>query len=551
MKSFLKTLLAIAAVAVAAQAAAQVTVYGREGFRGPSFVADRTIGNLEREGYDGDTGSILVENGSWEVCDDNQFRGQCVVLRAGRYPTLAAAGLNNNVGSIRRAEGVASARAPEITLYGQEGFGGRALSTKDTLNSLESLGFNDRASSVVVEGGPWEVCEDAFFRGRCVVLRPGRYTSLAAMGMSDRISSMRRVDVPPPVAALPPPPAPRAAEIVFYDRDGFAGRNFTARADVPNFRNEGFNDVASSVTVVGGWWEACSDASYSGRCVVLRPGQYPTLASMSLDNRISSVRHVGDGPRAETPPPVVVVSSATFFEQEGFRGRSFATQEEMLSLERSGFGARAESAEITAGRWDVCEDPRFGGKCMQLSPGRYPTVESMGLSDRVASVRKANADARVGAVTPGAMPMPVYDARRRGDERLFQANVTSVREVKGTAEQRCWVEREPQSSGRQPNVGGLLAGALIGGILGHQVGGGTGKDLATVGGVVAGAAIGANVGNKMSTQDVQRCSNDAASAKPSYWEVTYNFRGIEHRVQMASPPQSQTVTVNAEGEPRV
>jgi len=40
-----------------------------------------------------------------------------------------------------------------------------------------------------------------------------------------------------------------------------------------------------------------------------------------------------------------------------------------------------------------------------------------------------------------------------------------------------------------------------------------------------------------------------ADARPAYWDVVYNFRGQQHRVQMTSPP-GQTVTVNGAGEPR-
>ena len=39
-------------------------------------------------------------------------------------------------------------------------------------------------------------------------------------------------------------------------------------------------------------------------------------------------------------------------------------------------------------------------------------------------------------------------------------------------------------------------------------------------------------------------------ARPAYWDVTYNFRGVEHRMQMTKPPGA-TVTVNERGEPRV
>ena len=51
------------------------------------------------------------------------------------------------------------------------------------------------------------------------------------------------------------------------------------------------------------------------------------------------------------------------------------------------------------------------------------------------------------------------------------------------------------------------------------------------------------------TQDVRRCDTNSAEAVPAYWDVTYQFRGAEHRVQMANQP-GKTITVNRNGEPR-
>ena len=48
---------------------------------------------------------------------------------------------------------------------------------------------------------------------------------------------------------------------------------------------------------------------------------------------------------------------------------------------------------------------------------------------------------------------------------------------------------------------GMLIGAIAGGILGHQVGGGSGQVLATMIGTVAGAAIGGSVGRTMDETD--------------------------------------------------
>lgn len=53
---------------------------------------------------------------------------------------------------------------------------------------------------------------------------------------------------------------------------------------------------------------------------------------------------------------------------------------------------------------------------------------------------------------------------------------------------------EVQKNSKDPNrIAGTAAGAVVGGLLGNQIGGGTGKKLATVGGAVAGGAVGRTV----------------------------------------------------------
>ena len=355
-----------------------------------------------------------------------------------------------------------------------------------------------------------------------------------------------------------------AAEVTLYEHDGYQGRSFTTERQINNLDRFGFNDRSSSVVVGGNrWerWEVCEDARFRGRCVILRRGEYPSLAAMGLNDRVSSVRAVGRNARYEEdryapPAPPRQTSQVVLYEDDNFQGRTFTADTPVPDFRNSGFNDRASSAVVRGERWEVCDNTLYGGRCVVLRPGQYASLSAMGLNDRISSARDVGPSSRVEDNRYSPPPVAVYDYGRRSNERVYEANITSVRAVLEDSGQRCWVEPQQvtQEQRGSTNVPGALLGAVLGGVLGHQVGGGRGKDVATGVGAVAGAAIGGNVGRgsggqQVTTQNVQRCTNNPAQAHPAYWDVTYNFRGVEHRMQMTTQPGA-TVSVNEQGEPR-
>ncbi|HEX7273415.1 MAG TPA: beta/gamma crystallin-related protein [Casimicrobiaceae bacterium] len=85
---------------------------------------------------------------------------------------------------------VTAASAAEITLFEGPNFQGPNMTFNGEASNLDSIGFNDRASSAIVRDGVWEACVDAYFQGGCTRFQPGEYPRLDAR-VDRRISSLR------------------------------------------------------------------------------------------------------------------------------------------------------------------------------------------------------------------------------------------------------------------------------------------------------------------------------------------------------------------------
>lgn len=185
-----------------------------------------------------------------------------------------------------------TAVASELTLFEHDNFKGRRFTVHDVVNNLGDTGFNDKASSAVIGRGTWQLCDDAYFRGNCVTLRPGQYPALRPMGLNDRISSAREL------GGWGPPPASGGGHwgdgvrVVLYEGPNFSGRSYVVTDNsLRDLSGTGFNDRASSLRVEQGYWMFCSDDNYHGACLTYGPGDYANLPR-ELNNRISSARRI-------------------------------------------------------------------------------------------------------------------------------------------------------------------------------------------------------------------------------------------------------------------
>ena len=213
----------------------------------------------------------------------------------------------------------AGAARAEIVLYENDDFNGRTYSSSNSVANLGDSGFNDRASSVRIRGGRWQLCADAYFRGSCVTLGPGEYPSLRAMGMNDKLSSARELGWTPDGGGgwntgnsynNNPNYNNNSSyntnrwgdggnwgsgnRAVLYSGYNLSGETFVVNpGGARNLDRVGFNDKARSLRIESGYWIFCSDADFQGNCHTYGPGDYPNLPS-GQSHSISSGRQVSN-----------------------------------------------------------------------------------------------------------------------------------------------------------------------------------------------------------------------------------------------------------------
>ena len=235
-----------------------------------------------------------------------------------------------------------------------------------------------------------------------------------------------------------------AGQITLYPRAGFQGPGVTTADSMSDLSRSSYGDVASSVVVSDGTWEACTEAFFRGRCAQLVPGNYSNLrGSLGI---VVSVRQLavdqvparvvvypdgqqapvasapvvinpGQAPVASAPVVInpggaqvvisaapqgavvvpdsrqVVVSADTLpvpagpriiLYQNTPRGmRAVELISNVDDLETRNFSNSAYAAFVSDGTWRLCDAERGRGRCADFAPGRY---ESLGaLEGRVRS----------------------------------------------------------------------------------------------------------------------------------------------------------------------
>jgi hypothetical protein len=206
-----------------------------------------------------------------------------------------------------------------------------------------------------------------------------------------------------------------SGEAVIYDGPDFSGRSRVLRADAPNFEYGGMNDVISSLYVVRGTWEFCTDAYYKGTCRVFAPGEYRHLGQQA--NRLSSARLVrAPGGEAEKRGDLLL------YDNHDLRGFLAGLDGPTPNFQPLGFNDRVASLVVRRGTWELCTDANYRGSCRVYGPGEYARLPS-GQGEAYSSARPVQAR---GGPASGARIRIFQSAEFQGKSIGYSDNVSNL-----------------------------------------------------------------------------------------------------------------------------
>ena len=143
----------------------------------------------------------------------------------------------------------------------------------------------------------------------------------------------------------------------------------------------------------------------------------------------------------------------------------------------------------------------------------------------------------------------------RGPQYAQVVSATPIKETVKTPRQECHnvtvTHRRPVQD--ENRIAGSVLGAVAGGVIGHQFGGGRGKDVATVVGALGGGYAGNQAQGALQERDTytstqQRCKTVYdKSEKMLGYDVTYKIGDQQGKIRMDKDPGTQ-IPLNSDGQ---
>ncbi|RXN21021.1 epidermal differentiation-specific -like protein [Labeo rohita] len=165
------------------------------------------------------------------------------------------------------------------------------------------------------------------------------------------------------------------SKITVFSKDAFEGRTAEFKNDVHNLEEKGFNDVISSIKVIGAPWVAYYDKNFTGKQQVFEEGEYAILENKG---RFSSLRMITD----DLDNPEIQL-----FEHVKYEGRSVTLRKE-TNLHKIDFSDITSSHKVKGGVWVLYKHVNRKGAQLVSFPGdEVPSYFPLSFNDVASHVR--------------------------------------------------------------------------------------------------------------------------------------------------------------------
>jgi hypothetical protein len=272
-----------------------------------------------------------------------------------------------------------------LEVFEDKNFKGRSATLLQSTPDLRPSGMDGRISSLrVAPGEVWEVCTQPNYQGRCQVVSGTESDLAKRAGWNDAIFSARRVRGGGDVGRGGGGGNTRGIELFAGTR--YSGQRALVDRAESNLRRVNFNDRASSLRVPRGEvWEVCVNADFDDCRVV--DSDIPDLSVIGLNREISSARPRlfggGRGGRGGFPPPNR--PRIVLYDGRNFQGRTTTIDDDTPTL-RWTANNTAGSLRVESGRWEICDQVRYGGRCVTVTSD-IPDLARYGWNNRISSLR--------------------------------------------------------------------------------------------------------------------------------------------------------------------